>query len=154
MSKKKICIIIITLILLIATGSFIYYSYFYNTEGKNGDQNINAYSILAIINRYIGDNTDINDIVFSSNKKLEMNNTNNIDIDEILKSYSQSYNIPYEDGCYYIEIRNKEVYNIIYAKWKYSGFVGTMPKPNAECKVYQTEVDKALEDFKAYMENK
>ena len=83
-----------------------------------------------------------------------MNNTNNIDIDEILKSYSQSYNIPYEDGCYYIEIRNKEVYNIIYAKWKYSGFVGSSPVANTVCKVYQTEVDKALEDFKAYMENK
>ena len=135
-------------------GSFIYYSYFYYVECRNADQNTNAYRMHAIINRYIGDNSSINDIVLSSNKKIEMNNTTNIDIEEVLKTYSQSYNIPYEDGCYYIEIRNGEVYKIIYAKWKYSGFVGTRPEPNGVCKVYQTEVNKALEGFKAYMENK
>ena len=155
MSKKKICIIIITLILLIATGSFIYYSYFYYVEGRNSKQNVNALHIHTLTNRYIGDNIEsINDMILSNNKKTEMNNINSIDIDEILKSYSQSYNIPYDDGSYYVEIRNKEVYKVIYAKWKYSGFVGTSPEPNGVCKVYQTEVNKALEGFKAYMENK
>lgn len=157
MKALKIMTAVLTAAAIIFTGIFIYISYFSYTEGRNSKQNSQALHISVLLNsalsepEYAGCSEDM---ILSNDKNAEYDNDLCNDTGELLDMLSSQYDIGFDKGAYYIEIRNREVYRVIYAKWKYSGFVGTSPDPNNECRVYKKEADKAAEEFCEYLKAK
>lgn len=154
-AKRIIAVLIAAVIIFI--GIFIYISYFYYTEGRNSEQNTQALHISVMINSALADpaySFANEDMILSSDKSLEYNNNLSESTEDILDKMSALSGIAYDKGVYYIEVRNGKVYRTIYAKWKYSGYVGTSPDPNNECRIYQKEADKAAEGFSKYLNAK
>lgn len=157
MKALKIMTAVLTAAAIIFTGIFIYISYFRYTEGRNGEQNAQALHISVLLSSALSDPeyADCNeDMIISYDKSAEYNNDLCDDADELLEKLSSLYDIGYDKGAYYIEIRNRKVYRVICAKWKYSGYVGTSPDPNNECRIYKKEADKAAEEFREYLKAK
>lgn len=157
MKAVKIITAILIAAVLIFIGIFVYICYFYYTEGRNSKQNSQALHIGVLINSALSDpeySGCSDDMIISNDKKAEYHNDLCDDPDELLDKLSSQYDIGYDKGAYYIEVRNREVYRVIYAKWKYSGFVGTNPDPNNECRIYKKEADKAAEEFREYLKSK
>ncbi|WP_303819748.1 hypothetical protein [Ruminococcus flavefaciens] len=153
---KKIAFIM-TFILLFIIGFYIYNSYFRSYEGRNSKENLKASKLNHLYSSAFEaiDTTQINsDMIISSNSKIEFNNILNTDFYNYLNQYATDNDINIDDGVYYIEIRNKKVYKVIYSNWKYSGYVGSSPTPNGKCRVYQKEVEKSINEFYHYIELK
>lgn len=144
-------------IMILFIGIFIYRSYFYYTEGRNGQQNSQALHLSVLMNSALADPEYgyLNeDMIISNDKKLGYNNNFSEDIQAVLDKMSSLSGISFDKGIYYIEVRNKEVYRVIYAKWKYSGYVGTSPEPNPGCKIFRKEAERAAEEFNEYLKTK
>lgn len=144
-----ICLAFISIILV------VYISYFKSYEGRNQKENLNASKLYHLYSSALL-STDIdkinNDMILSSNPKLEYGNNLSSDFYNVLSKYAADNNVNINDGIYYIEIRDKNVYKVIYAKWKYSGFVGMSPEPNGKCSIYINEVDKEKKEFLKYLQ--
>ncbi|WP_295086759.1 hypothetical protein [Ruminococcus sp.] len=152
MKMKRV--FILSFIFLVIIGFYIYNSYFRAYEGRNSKENLKASKLNHLYSSALLsiDATQINnDIIISSNSKIEYNNNLNSDFYNFLKQYANDNSINIDEGVYYIEIRNKKVYKVLYSNWKYSGYVGSSPTPNGKCSVYQKEVDKSINDFNNYM---
>jgi len=150
MKKIVICICLAFIPIILV----VYISYFKSFEGRNHKENLSASKLYHLYSSALlsVDIDRINDdMILSSNPKIEYANNLSSDFDNILNKYAADNNININDGIYYVEIRDKKVYKVIYAKWRYSGFVGMSPEPNGKCSIYISEVDKAKEEFLKYL---
>lgn len=149
---------LITVVLLIIVFSIFYYkSYVYYYEGRNSVQNRTAKSIYKITESvlYSFDKSELSDdFIISSNKSFEMDTNVDKSFYDEMMTLANLNNIDYNEGVYYIEIRNKEVYKVIYADWYYSGYVGAFPNYNVDCNSYCKIVKKAYSEYETYINDK
>ena len=155
-SRKKISFAIIVAILFITVFSIMaYISYGNYYEGRNTKENNMAKTMYYIVESSLHtiDKSEVNDnLIISSNKKFEVNANMEDEFYKEMKRLSEINNIDYVDDVYYIEIRNKEVYRVIYADWNYSGYVGVYPEYNVTCDSYMTIVKEAYNEFNLFVE--
>ena len=150
--KKRVFVI---LLLFLPVCLFVFYEYIFWEEGKNRVQNAKAHDIHVIMKHYLEstETDNLSDIVLSSNKNIEINNTLFNNTKQELKMISEQYNMDLPKGDFYIEIRNGVIYKVLFARWKFSGFTGESPDGNAIRKIYNSEVKNSLTDFNLYLNN-
>ena len=128
---------------------------FLGRKEKNRVQNAKTHDIHVIMKHYLEstETDNLSDIVLSSNKNIEINNTLFNNTKQELKMISEQYSMDLPKGEFYIEIRNGNIYKVLFARWKFSGFTGESPDGNAIRKIYNSEVKNSLKDFNLYLNN-
>ena len=141
------------LFLLLCIGLFsgyIYYSYFHYYEGRNNSQNEIARRIYDVTDAVLTEKPlKVKNIVFTTNRGITEDSSNN-EVYKLICEMLLSYNIDLEKQVCYIEIRNGQVYRVIYSTWEFSGYTGSFPEYNLSCQPYYLIVNKANNEFKEY----
>lgn len=161
MTKRKkllIAAISVTALLVAALAVFYYYSYVYRYEGRNTEQNntakgiyLSAKSSLAYLEKEgIASGAMPDDAIISTSEKLMVNDDIDSRFYDEISRITELNGIDFENGSYYIEIRNGEVYRVLYAGWSYSGYTGSYPEGNTTCAPFMTLAEKAYEEFMEY----
>lgn len=156
--KMRIAVISASILLIAAFVLFYCYSYVYWYEGRNTEQNnmakgiyLSAESALA----YLEEEGEVgiampDNAIISTAEKFEVNTDIDSRFYDEMSQISSLNDIDYENGSCYIEIRNGEVYRVLYAKWNYSGFTGCYPDYNTSCTSFMTLANQAYEEFLEY----